>query len=135
MSNTVQIKVLPKFSGNKEDFLGYAIMFKAVANLKTFDDALQDTNKPRLGDLTQSKLMVGEDWNQIKEYYRQNKLAVTCLMLSMNPKKLGLINMINNTKTRMWPDGDAQAIWDDLYRRFVPKTALSRAQIRVELDN
>ena len=43
--------------------------------------------------------------------------------------------MINNTKTRVWPDGDAQAIWDDLYSRFVPKTALSRAQIRVELDN
>ena len=64
----------------------------------------------------------------------KNKLAV-CLMLSMNPKKLGLINMINNTKTSIWSDGDAQAIWDDLYRRFVPKTALSRAQIRVELDN
>ena len=57
MSNTVQIKELPKFSGNKEDFLGYAFLFKAVANLKTFDDALEGTNKPRSDDLT------GEDWN------------------------------------------------------------------------
>ena len=78
-----------------------AILFKAVANLKGFDKALENTNKPRSGDLTQAILLPGEDWSKIKEYYRQNKLAVTCLMLSMNPKKLGLINMINNTKTPM----------------------------------
>ena len=71
MSNTVQIKELPKFSGNKEDFLEYAILFKAVANLKTFDDALGGTHRPRSGDLTQAQLMAGEDWNEIKEYYRQ----------------------------------------------------------------
>ena len=70
MSNTIQIKELPKFSGNKEDFLGYAMLFKAVANLKTFDDALEGTNRPRSGDLTQAQIMAGENWNQIKEYYR-----------------------------------------------------------------
>ena len=89
MSNTIQIKELPKFSGEKEDFLGYAMLFRAVANLKTFDDELIGTNKPGSGDLKENTILIG-DWDKVKEYYRQNKLAVTCLMLSMNPKKLGL---------------------------------------------
>ena len=74
MSNTIQIKELPKFSQEKEDFLGYAMLFRAVANLKTFHDALNGTNKPRSGDLTQAIILPGEDWNKIKEYYRQKTL-------------------------------------------------------------
>ena len=68
MSNTFQIKELPKFSGDKEDFLGYSMLFKAVANLKTFD-ALKGTNKPVSGDLREDIVLAGE-WESIKEYYR-----------------------------------------------------------------
>ena len=126
MSDQVGLKI-EKFSGEKNDWKLWAELFKArlltkglldIINVKPEEIPNKDANVEEKG---------------VKELLEQNSKAYLELIGAMNMKHTKgrmAINLVIATKTEKYPNGNCAKAWQNLMRKFEPKTSAERARVK-----
>ena len=114
MNATTTIRVLP-FSGKEKDWRMWSRKFLAASVAKGYREAVDP-----IDPLTDAK----DD---------ENRKAYSDLMLSMIDETT--FGIIDEAKTGLHPDGDARFAWNELKRKFEPKTGFNEVKTKREFNS
>ena len=129
------IKVIT-FSGRKSDWTAWEEKFMARAKRRGYKKLLQDKLGAgvKIPTETEADLLdptVDEDKAALK-IVEANELAYSDLVLAVDTSRSQgrvVMNLIRNSKTKDYPDGNALVAWKSLRRKFTSTTAPSIAKL------
>ena len=109
----------------------WAEKYLACAKKKGFKDVLMEkavTSKDdaELEDEANDSADVKKNKKKLREMKEMNELAYDDLIMSMDGTKSGgkvAFNIIKNTKTEEYPDGNASIAWQKLKKKYAPMSA------------
>ena len=127
--STYSLKLIT-FSGKKRDWDAWEEKFLAKAKRKGYKELLQGKlTIPVDSDVLDSD--DDEDKEKI-EIQEKNELAYGELILSMDTRESAgkvAFNIVRRSKSKDYPDGNAEVAWKGLKRKYAPTTAPSLAKL------
>ena len=114
-------KGIPTFDGKKEKFQKFLLKFKVYANAKSFKNALTRATA-LLPDDPNAAGLTDDETKRIKD----NNNAVCALTMALTGDEV--FEIVANSMTEDYPDGEAWRIMEDLLSEFQPNDGTSRLE-------
>ena len=124
---------LPKFNGERKDFVTWWMRFQAYAAVVGFTQSIQKT---RDGDLPLLEAQTLDSSDAVRKKQekalKSNRIAMANLTMAFTSEQL--IGYYYKAITSGWPTGQAYKVVGALFNKYSPQDLVSKIELRREMN-